>query len=163
MAAAAPALMVASAVMGGISANAAARGAARADMANARQAEQGGADEELAIRARLRAMQGDALVAEGMNGAELGSGSAIEALRQNALNANMDILSTRTSAASRAYAYRSDAASKRAAGRAALIGGLIGAGAQALGGAAKMNATNGPQVPGGTAMPIPSHYGTGGA
>lgn len=128
------AMMVASQVMGAFSQHSAANSAAGVDAENARRAELEGAYREEAIRRRGRAVSGEAIAALGANGVAVGSGSAQDLLFQNALEAEYDALGTRYSAATEAYGLRRSAASKRAAGKMALIGGLMRAGAQAASG-----------------------------
>ena len=152
-------MQMAGSIAGGVAQNKAARHNAAVDQENAHRAEVDGASTELATRARLRALQGDALVAEAGSGVAIGEGSALEALRQNAVNASFDILGARSQAGQRAAVYRDDANAQKRAGSGALFGGFMGAGAAALSGMAAMRSMAGPKVPGGPTLPIPAGYG----
>lgn len=108
---------------------------AAASEENARLAELEGAYDESAIRRQERALSGEAAAAQGGSGIMMGTGSALELLRENAYNSEYDALLARYGAASKAYSYRKDAERSRAAAKSAKKGGLLKAGAAILSGA----------------------------
>lgn len=101
---------------------------------NARGAELQGALEEARIRREERAMAGEAIAGMGASGIQIGTGSALEALRQSAYNAEYDAMTARFSAATEARAYRLDAQAKRREAKDARKAGFLRAGAAILGG-----------------------------
>jgi hypothetical protein len=138
MAAAAPFLIAALAaaqVAGGFMKAADQRGNARVLQENARQAETTGAAEATEIGNKERAASGEMLAQQGGSGIELGSGSALDMLRQNAINREMDIMSTRYNYGRQAAGYRSQAASLKRQATGSILGGFIGAGTTVLTGA----------------------------
>lgn len=125
-------LMVASQLAQGVSQHNALQAQAGVDRENARLTEtQGEISAEEAAR-RARAVQGESIAALAGNGVALGTGSALDLLRQNAIEAETDILNRRYEAAGRAASLRTDANQKKAAARGALFGGVLRAGAAAL-------------------------------
>lgn len=151
-------------VYGAVNQSDALRAQANTDEANAQLAEADGARQTEDLRRKARATQGEAMAALGMNGTAIGTGSALDVITQNAIDAEWDVLNARYAAGRQAAALRQQAAGKRSEAQAALFGGLIGAGAQALGGyasfrqsgriAAANAAARMPRAPG-TTMPIP--------
>lgn len=128
------------------------------DQINAQRSLADGAAQENDINARARAVAGDALAATAANGVQVGTGSALDALRQTAINAQFNVLNARAQAQGRANAYELDATAKKAQAKSALINGILGAGAKALsgfGGSAGGDAASASAVPGGSTMPIP--------
>lgn len=109
------------------------RASADVDKENARLAELEGAFQGEAIRRQGRAVQGEAISALAADGVSVGEGSAQDLLFQNALETEYAVLATRYSAATEARGLRMSAKMKRQQARAALIGGIMGAGARALG------------------------------
>jgi hypothetical protein len=154
-------------VVQGISQQKAYNAAAAVDDQNSSNALTQGAFDQLDIEKRLRATQGEALAATAGNGVEVGTGSALDLLKQNAVNAQMDILSRKYEAALTAKNYSDKAAGERKAGRGALFGGILNAGASILTGmqgmgdqSAESSAANRQylaqrQQPGGIALAIP--------
>jgi len=106
--------------------------AAKVDDQNANNALTGGAFDQLDIEHKLRATQGEALAATAANGVAVGTGSALDLLRQNAVNAQMDILSRKYEATMTAKSYSDKAAGERKAAKGALFGGILNAGASIL-------------------------------
>lgn len=145
-------MMVASQVFQGVTQDQAAHQAAQVDDANAQRTELIGALQGQQVRDQARAVQGEAISALAADGVSVGTGSALDLLHQNAKAAEMEILNRQYSAESQAQTYRVRAASERAAGTAALFGGILRAGAQAVTMGARMNPTT---APGGQSMPIP--------
>ncbi|NIJ34339.1 hypothetical protein [Sphingomonas oligoaromativorans] len=161
MAAAAPiaiGLQVAGSLMGAKSQADAYNYNASVDRTNAQQSLHDGAAQQNDIMARARAISGDALAASAANGVEVGTGSALDALRQTAINAQFNALSARAQAVGRANAYYADAAAKKSAARSALVTGFLTAGAKALSGFGGGGGSA--TTPGGSAMPLPSSMGT---
>jgi hypothetical protein len=141
---------------------------------NAQLAEIDGAQAGEAIRREARQVEGEAVARMGANGISLGTGSALEALRESAYRAEYDVLVARYDAATQARAYRVDAANKRAAARGAKRAGYIGAAASIISGATSAYAGARAAAAGaavrdarrpvsGMAMPIPAVIGAGGA
>ncbi|HEV2746411.1 MAG TPA: hypothetical protein VGW34_03825 [Allosphingosinicella sp.] len=159
-------LMVASSLMQGVAEQDALDAGAAADLENARRAELGGALEEEAVRRRERAVSGEAIAALAGNGVAIGTGSALDLVRQNAIEREYDVLNRRYAAGSEAASLRTAAAQKKEAGRFALFGGVLRAGAAALTGIGE--ARNGAaiaeaearrraaQLPGGQQLPVPN-------
>jgi hypothetical protein len=135
MAAAAPialGLQVAGKITEGIEANRAARAQARVDDENARLSILEG--EQLAQRTREdeRMQAGAMLAAMAGSGVQLGSGSAADVLAESAYQRELEVLNLRTRATHQARNLHQSAEDRRAAGRAAIIQGVFGAGATAL-------------------------------
>jgi hypothetical protein len=162
-------LTVASSLFEGYGQMKADNAAAKADLANAHNAEMQGAFEIEAIRRKERAVSGEAVAAMAGNGVSIGTGSALDLLRQNAVDREMDILGTRYNAVSQANSYRERAKQEKRAGKFALFGGVLRAGASALTGVSSLQTANavsasnsmlrGVQAGGGQALPIPAGLG----
>ena len=167
MAEAGPIFMAGSQISGAIGGYQQGRAAAGVDDENARRAELGGAFQEAAIRARGRAVSGEAIAALAGNGVAVGSGSAQDLLFQNMLAMEEDAQAAHYNAASEAFGLRTSAAQKRAAANGALIGGMMRAGAAALTGMDQAGSADAAmkaaaiereaRFPGGSALPIPAH------
>jgi hypothetical protein len=136
---------------------------------NARLAALEGAHEESAIRRTERALSGEVIAAMGGSGVQLGTGSALELLRENAYNSEYDALAARWNAASQARGHRLDAARSRAGAKDARRAGYLRAGTAILSGASQYNSTTrlarasgaeraarAPQTASGLAMPVPA-------
>lgn len=91
--------------------------------------ERAGAAEEARIREAARMAIGDQVAAQGSNGFQQGTGSAIDALAQSQINAAFDGLVARQDAARRARAQRIQGDIAYAQGRNALTQGMLGAAA----------------------------------
>ena len=100
---------------------------------DATNAERDGAAEEAQIRDSARMAIGQQLAAQGANGFQMGTGSALDALTQSQINATLDALTARRAAAAKATTLRVSGAIEKAKGRNALLEGLTGA-ASALAG-----------------------------
>lgn len=136
------------------------------DDENAHLALLDGAHDEASIRRQERAASGEMIAAQGASGVQIGTGSALEALRENAYTAEYDALSARYTAATKAHGYSLDAQRQRAAARQAKTGGLLRAGAALLQGVSQFSSTTAlarAQNPSGMSMPVGlSHeYGHG--
>lgn len=145
MAAAAPvalAMAAAGALVGGIEQNRAARAGARADTENARRTVLLGEQEALQTSIDQRRSAGDMLTQMAGSGFEMGQGSFGDLLRESAYQQELEILNIRTTRAQEADGLLAQAAERRKAGRAALIGGMFGAVSTALQGASQIRSTN---------------------
>lgn len=155
----------------------AAHAAAQADAAvleeNARLANLDGAMEGEAIRRQARQVEGEAIARMGASGIALGTGSALEWLRESAYEAEYDVLQRRYEAAARARGSRLEAASRRRAGKDARTAGYLGAAASIITGASDFyaqtkageqaergRAARRPPAPmSGMTMPVPPKFG----
>lgn len=88
-----------------------------------------GVAEEADIRAQARRTAGQAIAAMGANGTGLGTGSAIDLLREVELESGLDQLRVRRSAANRAASLRAQASAAKRQGIFDLIGAGLEAGA----------------------------------
>lgn len=146
----APILMAASAAMsavgaiqGGMAAGAQHDFAAKVAKDNARQAQvQGFMQGEAAKEAGART-EGEAAADIGASGVQSGYGTALETLRESAINTQFDVLAARYTAGSQARAYGLQAKGEKAAGKSARIGGYLGAGAALLKGASSIAGAGG--------------------
>lgn len=127
MAAAALPLMIAGQVVGGIGGLASGLSNSSALRRQARGELQAGVDEETRIREAARASMGEQIAAQFSNGMMGGTGSALDALRESAINAKLDALEIRRDAMGRAKALRARAKQEKIGGYFALAEGLIGA------------------------------------
>jgi hypothetical protein len=116
------------ALYAGLAQNAAARASARALDENARRARGDGAAEVAAIRRAMRATLGAGVAATGAGGFALAEGSALDVLRQSALDAETDILTARRQAEMTASGLEFEARQQRLAGRQALVASALQAG-----------------------------------
>jgi hypothetical protein len=90
---------------------------------------------EQSVRDQARAAMGEQIASQGASGIELGTGSAADALHQSAINAQLDVLNLQRKAAIKSTGFDIQAASAKAAGKSAFVGGFIkAAGAFAGGG-----------------------------
>lgn len=122
----------ASAMFEGVAQNNAYRGMADVDNENAHLAEMQGALNIDDIRRRGRATQGEAIAALGANGTGVESGSAQDLIYQNSLEIEWAALGERYAAGNEANAYRFRAKQERSAGRNAIYGAALRAGAAAI-------------------------------
>jgi hypothetical protein len=129
-------LMAGGQVLGGIAGLQSANANARAAEAEGDMLLRDGVATAERVRNQARMVQGEAVAAQGASGFQLGTGSAIDVLLENAINAEVDIMTARTRGENARAAKRTEAANMRAAGRMALVQGLIGAAASVGMGAA---------------------------
>lgn len=169
------ALMAASTLYGGWTQHKAANAQAKVLQENARQDVLGGELDAATIAGQERAATGESIAASAANGVSVGSGSAADLIRQNAIEGEWDALSARYNARSQAYALRQQAKQVKKAGRQALIGSVLTAGAQALSATSKASnlsrentavaAYRSAQItsryPGGLQFPTPASLGGG--
>lgn len=93
----------------------------------ATEEERAGADQETRIREAARMAMGEQLAAQGSNGFQMGTGSAIDALTYSQVNAALDALTARREATGRARAARIQGDQAYSAGSNALVQGMFGA------------------------------------
>ena len=86
---------------------------------------------EARIRADARAAAGEAIAAQGASGLQIGTGSMLDVLRENATNAALDELTIRARGRNQANAFRAEAGLQRATARNSFAAGLIGTAEQA--------------------------------
>lgn len=98
----------------------------------ATEAERDGAVAESRVRDSARMAIGQQVAAQGANGFQQGTGSAIDALTQSQINATLDALTIRRQAASRARGLRIQGAQAYSAGSNALVQGMFGAAAHGV-------------------------------
>lgn len=98
---------------------------------SALEAERDAADEETRIRDNARKQIGAQLAAQGGNGFQMGTGSALDYLMESQTNAVLDALTVRKRAATEARARRVAGDQAMAKGKFDLISGFLGAGASA--------------------------------
>jgi len=96
------------------------------------EAERYGAAQELQIRAAARAAMGQQVAAQGSNGFQQGTGSALDALAESQVNSALDALTLRRQAAATARAKRISGSIARAQGENALVQGMLGASATSI-------------------------------
>lgn len=128
---AATALQMVGTVVGAVDQAGQLRRSARADRENARRTELQGEIDVLQTIRDERAVSGDAIAAMASSGFALGTGSAADLIRQNAIERESEILNIRYAANQEATGLRQQAADKKRAARSAIIGGVLQAGAQA--------------------------------
>lgn len=124
------ALQMVGTVMGAVDQASQLRRSARADRENARRTELQGEIDVLQTRRDERGISGDAIAAMASSGFGLGTGSAADLIRQNAIEREVEIGNIRYAANQEATGLRQQAADKKRAARSAIIGGVLQAGAQ---------------------------------
>ena len=129
------------------------KASARADEENARRTELSGELTGEQVRRDARAADGEAIVASAANGVSIGTGSAADVLTQSAVEREYAVLTARYNAGSEANVLRQQGRAKRKAAKAAMVGGILRAGAQAM--AAVESARRKPAATGGTPLPTP--------
>lgn len=96
---------------------------------NAQVIETDAAAEGEAARAEARQIMGEAVAAQGAGGFQIGTGSALEALRESAINAELDVRTLRRKGKTAADAQRASGSLALMEGRAARTAGYISAAA----------------------------------
>ncbi|MBD3732510.1 MAG: hypothetical protein IE934_07335 [Sphingopyxis sp.] len=131
---------------------------ANATRENARRTELQGALDELQVAREARAAQGEAIAMQGASGIELGTGSALEMLRQNAINAEYDKLNIRNRAAGEASNLRRQAKQMKQQATGTLISTGLSVGSSILMGASSLGGSSagGAAGAGGSASAAPS-------
>ena len=98
----------------------------------ATEAERDGTVAESRIRDAARMAIGQQVSAQGANGFQQGTGSAIDALTQSQINATLDALTARRQATSKARGLRIQGAQAYSAGSNAMVQGMFGAAASGI-------------------------------
>lgn len=132
-------LMVASAVVGavgsiaqGVSANKAAKFNAQVAANNARLAQQTGEENAARIQRQSTQIEGAQKATLGASGISL-TGSSLDVLSDTAIEGELAALDAKNAGINDASRFRAEEKLARARGRAALIGGFMGAGTKLLG------------------------------
>jgi hypothetical protein len=130
-------------VLGGLAANESGKYTRKVMRINGQNANRDGAEQASRIREAARLAMGRQAVAGGSSGFQMGSGSALDSLRESAIEREIDVATVRKQAASKATAFGQQGDIARAQGRSAMIGGFISgaaglmdAASQAFGGGA---------------------------
>lgn len=105
------------------------------------EVERAGAAEELRVREAARMAMGAQVAAQGANGFQQGTGSALDALTQSQVNATLDALNVRRAAAAQARSRRIAGSIAKAQGDNALVQGMLGAAATSIDWAGQRNAS----------------------
>ncbi|CAN5484208.1 hypothetical protein BH09PSE4_BH09PSE4_19240 [soil metagenome] len=92
-----------------------------------------GVAEEARIRDAARMAIGDQVSAQGSNGFQMGTGSALEALTQSQVNATMDALNARRRATAAAQGKKLEGELALSAGKNAMVQGMFGAATSVVG------------------------------
>lgn len=108
---------------------------ARLARAEAKAALREGVARDDEIRRAARRAAGEAIAAMGANGVDLGTGSALDALREIEVESGLDRLRAKAEAQGRASALRYQAKVYKRQGAFQLLGGLLGASSAAAGAA----------------------------
>lgn len=133
MAAALPFVAAGASLLKGVGGFMAARKNAKTLKRQAREEQNAAALESLRVGEEARRAIGQQLAAQGSNGFEGGSGSALDALTESQVNAALDAMTIRREAGMRANGLRSQAADQKRQGYFALADGLLGAATSAAG------------------------------
>jgi hypothetical protein len=111
------------------------------------EAERAGAADELRVRDAARQAMGDQIAAQGANGFQQGTGSALDALAQSQVNAALDALTVRRQAAAQARSKRISGSIAKAQGENALVQGMMGAAATSIDWASQRSTLNAQSTP----------------
>ena len=98
--------------------------------ANARNVGNVGVMERDRIREASRLQMGQQLVDQGGSGFSMGTGTGLEALHQSAINRELDFALSRAKASNAAGQYRIQGRQAYAAGKSAMVGGIISGAAE---------------------------------
>lgn len=124
-------------VVGGIGALRAGNFTAAVDKTNATNAVNDGTAEAAQIRDTARAAIGRQYAGLAGSGFAPDSGSALEAVRQSSIEAELDVMRTRRKAQAEAVGYRTQGGLAKMQGKYAMIGGVINGAASLMDDAAK--------------------------
>lgn len=97
---------------------------------NAQNAQNSGVMERDRVREAARMAMGQQLVAQGGSGFDTGTGSALEALHQSAINRELDLALSRTSASGKAESFKQQGDIAYEQGKSAMAGGIISGAAE---------------------------------
>ena len=120
-------LKMAGQIVQGVAGYSAGLASKRAAYQSAKEAEQDAVDQETRIRENARKAIGGQIAAQGSNGFQMGTGSALDALMESQTNAVLDALVVRRRAASEARARRIEGDQAKKNGTFDLISGVFGA------------------------------------
>jgi len=126
-------------LISGVGQYSAAKAQAKADRQNASLARAQGDSEAALIRERARRLSGQNRAAIGASGVDI-SGSFLDALEDSDINAELDAQTAVWNHKAEASNYLARAAQSRRSGTGALLGGILGAGSEALSGFANWKA-----------------------
>lgn len=112
-------------VIGGLAANASGKYSRKVFRMNAQGAEADGAAQRSQIRLAARQQIGRQVVGQADSGFQLGTGSGVDALRESAINRELDILSSHHQATAKAAGFTQQGDLAYAQGHAALVGGIV--------------------------------------
>lgn len=113
-------------ILAGISGMQAANYNARAAETEGQMAVADGVATEARIRDEARMAAGEAVAAQAQSGLQIGTGSALDVLRESAVTAELDKLTVRARADNVRRAKAEEARMQRKSGRMALLAGIIG-------------------------------------
>lgn len=136
---AATALQMVGTVMSAVDQSRQLKASAATDRENARRSEFQGELQVLQSRRDERQASGAAIAAMGESGLAVGTGTAADLIRQNAVEREMEILNIRHQASQDAANLRVSAADKKRAARGAIISGILGAASQGAAGASAIS------------------------
>lgn len=112
-------------IMGGIAANRAGKFTRKAMRVNARNTYGDGEEQSSRIREAARMEMGRQILAQGGSGFQMGTGSALDSLRESAINREVDLATIRRQTKMKADGFIQEGEKARAEGKSALIGGII--------------------------------------
>lgn len=118
-------LQAASSIVGGLAANASGKYTRKVMRANAQNTRYDAMEEGERIRTAARNAMGRQLVAQGGSGFAVGTGSALDALRESAIEREIDLATVRRRSTIKAEGYEQQGEIARAQGKSAMIGGFI--------------------------------------
>lgn len=113
------------AIASGMAANAAGKYTRKVMRVNAANALNDGMEQGERIRTAARLQMGRQLVSQGGSGFQMGTGSALDALRESAINREVDLATTRRQSEMKAAGFTQQGNLARAQGKSAMIGGFI--------------------------------------
>lgn len=117
-------------IYGGIAANKAGKYTRKVMKANAANAINDGLETRDRIRTASRLAMGRQLVEQGGSGFGMGSGSALDALHESAIEAEIDLATSRRQSALKAQGFNQQGDMAAAQGKSAMIGGFFSGAAQ---------------------------------
>lgn len=112
-------------IMGGIAANRAGKFTRKAMRVNERNAYGDGEEQASRIRDAARIEMGRQMVAQGASGFQMGTGSPLDALRESAINREVDLATIRRQTKMKGDGFVQQGEQARAEGKSALIGGIM--------------------------------------
>jgi hypothetical protein len=122
----------------GLAANASGKYTRKAMKINAANARNDGLETRDRIRTEARRTMGRQLLAQGGSGFQIGTGSALDELRESAIEREIDLATVRRQSEMKAKGFIQQGDLARAQGKSAMIGGFIGGAASFAEGAEKL-------------------------